>query len=239
MFNARLVIRRSPGIPVEPVAMPKLAADIEHNYEAMLPLMVCAVTRDSFPIPSSAVGSRFDALYGVISHENVLTALRSLRWVADGYFDADLRYFEELAGAVDDWVVLVPQLTARGMSRTLPGVGNRSLFQRTRTRDPLFQAVSDPKYRHVGLRIAGSIDDFGDPLVEGLHKTRRGSIMLYPIVEELLVPATSADELPRRDCIIGFTIVVPSSATPAGLPLVQFETYNQALANQPIVPRPV
>jgi hypothetical protein len=238
MFNARLVTRRSPGTPVEPVALPKLAADIEHNYEAFLPLISAATQHDSFPMPSSPTGARFDAWYGTVSHQSIIEALRDLRWVVDGYFAADLRYFEELDGRIDDWVVLMPQLGQRGMQRNLPGVGSRSLFKRSRTRDPLFQAISDPKYRDVGLRIAKAVDSFGDALVEQLSADRRGSIIVYPIVEADLSPAVSADELPPQECILGFTLVAPASATPAGTALVQFEAFNNALAQQAIVPRP-
>lgn len=131
----------------------------------------------------------------------------------------------------------MPQLGTRGMMRELPGVGSRSLFKRARTRDPLFQAISDPKYRDVGLRIAGAVGAFGDPLVETLHQARRGSIILYPIVEDELSPAVSNDEMPRNECVLGLTIVAPASATAPGTPLVQFEAHNQALAQQAIVPR--
>jgi hypothetical protein len=238
MFNARLVTRRSPGTPVEPVALPKTPNDIEHNYTALLPLLAAATQHDSFPITTSAVGSRFDAWHGLVPHETVIQALKSLRWVTEGYFAADLRYFEELAGKVDDWVVLMPQLGTRGMMRELPGVGKRSLFKRSRTRDPLFQAISDPKYRDVGLRIAGAVDAVGDALVESLHQPRRGSVIVYPIVEEELSPTVSGDEIARTECILGVTVVAPASATPPGTALVQFEAHNKALAQQAIVPRP-
>jgi hypothetical protein len=238
MFNARLVARRSPGSPVEPVALPKLPADIEHNYAALLPLLAVTTRHGSFPIASSAVGSRFDAYYGSVPHDAVLGALRELRWVIDGYFAADLRYFEELTGKVDDWVILMPQLGTRGMQRQLPNVGARSLFKRSRTRDPLFQAISDPKYRDVGLRIANSTASFGDPLVEQLRQDRRGSVIVYPIVEVELSPPASDDEISTNGCILGLTLVAPASATPPGTPLVQFEAFNQALAQQAIVPRP-
>jgi hypothetical protein len=237
MFNARLVTRRSPGTPVEPVALPKLPVDIEHNYSALLPLMASTTVQASFPIPSSTAGSRFDCWYGLVGHDTVIQALRGLRWVTDGYFAADLRYFEELGGKVDDWVVLMPQLGTRGMMRELPGVGSRSLFKRSRTRDPLFQAISDPKYRDVGLRIANATDSFGDSLVEQLRQDRRGSIIVYPIVEDDLSPAVSNDEIPTNACILGLTLVAPASATPSGTPLVQFEAYNKALAQQAIIPR--
>jgi hypothetical protein len=123
------------------------------------------------------------------------------------------------------------------MIRELPGVGSRSLFKRARTRDPLFQAISDPKYRDVGLRIAGAADAFSHPLVETLHQARRGSVTVYPIVEEELSPTVSKDEIPQNECVLGLAIVAPASATPPGTPLVQFETYNKALAQLVIVPR--
>jgi len=237
MFNAQLVVRRSPGTPLEPTGLPTDGTDLAHNYSAALPLLKAASTADSLIIPATenTKQTQFDALHGVVSHDTLLDALRDFRWVAEDYFSPDLAYYEELSGHVDDWVVVLPQTGSRGYRRMLPEVGERSLFSRQRTRDPLFQNISDPKHRHAVLRIAGATGDHGDPIVEGLRSSRRGALLVYPVVESELVPPRSSDEIDPSDVVIAFTLVAPQSAGPAPGQLVQFVARNKAAAKAPIV----
>ena len=165
----------------------------------------------------------------------VVDALRCFRWVAADYFSPDLAYYEELDGHVDDWVVVLPQTGNRGYRRMLPGVGERSLFSRQRTRYPLFQNISDPKHRHAVLRIAGATPGHGDPVVESLRSSRRGALLVYPVVENELVPPRSSDEIDPSDVVIAFTLVAPESAGASSGQLVEFVARNKAAARAPIV----
>lgn len=237
MFNARLVLRRSPGTPVEPTGFPTGQADLQHNYDSALPILLAATDAVSLVVPPTdkIAATRFDAYIGAIDHADLLTALRDLRWLTDDYFAPDLAFFEELAGQVDDWVVVMPQLATRGSYRVLPSVGRRSLFRRDRTRGPLFQAISDPKHRHAARRIAGSVVAYGDPAIEALHQDRRGALLVYPLIEEDLDPPRTDDELDPKKVVIAFTLVAPRSALGGSGQLVQFEARNKALEKAAIV----
>ncbi len=237
MFNARLVLRRSPGTPVEPTGFPTDPVDLANNYDALLPVLVAATHSVSLVVPATdkIAATRFDAYVGTISQAVLLDALRKLRWWAEDYFAPDLAFFEELTGQVDDWAVVLPQLAARGAYRVLPSVGRRSLFRRDRTRGPLFQAISDPKHRHAVHRVAGNVVAYGDPAIEGLRRDRRGAVLVYPLIEEDLTPPRSDDGLDTRKVVIAFTLVSPHSATAASDQLVQFEARNKALEKAPII----
>lgn len=241
MFNAQLVVRRSPGTPVEPTGLPTKAADLEHNFAAALPLMVAANQATSLIVPPTekTTATRFDAFIGLVEQGTFLSAIADYKWVTEDYFSPDLAFFEELTGQVDDWVVIMPQLGIRGMNRTLPGVGRRSLFRRDRRRGPLFQAISDPKHRHAVRRIAGSRDAYGDPAVEALLQRGRGAVLLYPLIEVDVEPARSDDEIARSKVVVAFTLVAPHDVTLAMGQLVQFVTRNSAAGNAAIVDVPV
>lgn len=240
MFNAQLVVRRSPGSPLEPTGLPTAEIDVAHNYAAALPLLTAATTSDSLAVPATEKTKRtqFDAMHGILPHGVVIGALRSLRWITPDYFAPDLAYYEELAGQVDDWVVVLPQTGNRGYKRKLPGVGERSLFRRERTRYPLFQNISDPKHRHAVLRIAGARPAYGDAVVENLRRARRGALLIYPLVEQDLAPPRSADAMKPSDVVVAFNLVAPIGAGPPSGQLVQFVARNKADAKAAIVDAP-
>jgi hypothetical protein len=239
MFNAKLVVRRSPGTPLEPTGYPTDGKDLEQNFDAALPLMVAASEHDALVAPATdnVKRSQFDAFHGVVPHAVLLDALRAFRWCRSDYFTADLAYYEELVGQVEDWVVILPQ-RSRGLRRHLRGVGERSLFSRRRTRDPMFQNISDPKHRHAVLRIAGAAPDHGDPVVEALRAPKRGALLIYPVVEKELTPAQPGDEIKPSDVVIAFNLVAPQGARSPSGKLVQFVAHNSS-ASAPIVDRSV
>lgn len=236
MFNAQLVVRRSPGAPLEPTGLPTETEDIASNYDAALPLLTAATVQGSLIAPPTekTKQTQFDALHGLVPHTTLIDTLRSFRWITADYFAPDLAYYEELVGHVDDWLVVLPQTGNRGYRRTLPGVGERSLFRRERTRYPLFQNISDPKHRHAVLRVAGAAAGYGDPVVEGLRQSRRGALLIYPLVEYDLDPPRTDDPIDPEDVVIAFNLVAPQGAGPSSGQLVQFVARNKA-ANAPIV----
>jgi hypothetical protein len=246
MFNARLVVRRSPGTPIEPVAYPKAGPDRVHNYNAMLPLLKAATTATSFAIPEAEgrgqnkrltgeVRRSFDAFLGNLGHQDFLAALRDLRWMTEDAFDADLQFLAEIEDRVDDWAIVLPQAGKHGQRRTLPEVDTRSVFLRAGMRGDNFHAISEERHRYSVRRIAGAIDSYGDSVADPLSTGRRGGVLIYPIVQDKLVPAVSFDEIITRDLVVAMTIVAPSSVAKPGQALVQFEVRNSALENQPII----
>jgi hypothetical protein len=237
MFNARLVVRRLQEI--EPVAYPKTSADIAHNYNAFLPLMQQANHRANFAFPGRTDPGSYPARYGVVAHEEFLSALDELRWSDPTHFKPDLAFLKEIRGSVDDWILLMPQLRT-GTNRILPGLGKPSVFYRRRSRDPLFQAISDPKHRHAVRRIAGvPVDEsYEDNVADDLHDSRRGAFIVYPIVEHKLDAAGAGAEIPSKSCIIGIRIVAPNSVRRPDAPYVRFRVHREDRASEIIVPNP-
>ncbi len=237
MFNARLAVRRLQEI--EPVAYPKNPADIEHNYDAILPLMQQANHRADFAFPRKSGTGSYPARYGVITHDALLPALEQLKWSDPIHLEPDLAFLQEIRGSVDDWVLLMPQLRT-GANRVLRGLGPSSVFYRKRSRDPLFQAVSEPIHRHAAKRIAGvTVDEsYEDSIANGLQASRRGALIIYPIVEQPLAESDYGSEVPSRSCIVGLRIVPPNSVRRSDTPYVRFRVHREDRASEIIVPNP-
>ena len=242
MFNAELVVRRSPGQPVEPTAYPDLGnGDVEVNYWLMAPILQAAdqLQRLTFPQvtrPDGTVSTRagsYDALVGVVPAEQLLNALKELRWTRDDYFTPDLGYLQEITGdAVRDWVVIAPQ--SRDEPRNLEGLGPRSVASRKRRdgRGTSFGALSDPKHRPPAERISGSRASWGDAAVDALVRPARGALLLYPVVEP-----PDAGTTPR-DVSMVFTLFAPVTARASNGQVVQFRTRDTGAPLLPIVDAP-
>ncbi len=235
MFNAELVVRRSPGEPVEPTAFPRDAAAIQANYKSMLPILRAATEAHEVTFPSeqrptggTRPGGRFDALVGTLSAETVLNALAGLSWLENGYFDPDLAYVREITGdPVAEWVIVAPQ---QKDSRELNGVGLRSVASRQRRagRGGLFGALSDPKHRPPAARIVGARPSWGDDYIDSLVSEKHGAMLVYPLVD---ADADNEDEI-----IVAFTLFAPPSAQPANGQVVQFRARDNGRPKAAIVP---
>ena len=234
MFNARLVVRRQQEI--EPVGYPKVAADISHNYETLLPLMRRASEKATFTFPRSNGERRYSAKHGTISHQRLFAALRELKWCYEDHFQPDLAFIEEIQDLVDDWIILMPQLKADA-TRNLPDLGKTSVFFRTRRRDPLFQAISDPKHRYAAQRIAGVPVDrpYEDVTADNLRKSRRGALIVYPIVEKALQLIPSNSIVSSESCIIALRIVPPYAVQRTDAPYVRFRVHSEDQADCVVV----
>lgn len=234
MFNARLVVRRQQEI--EPVGYPKAKADISHNYDALLPLMQRASQEAYFAFPRPNGQGRYLARYGSISHQHLFATLGQLKWCYDDHFEPDLAFIKEIGDLVDDWIILMPQLGTESM-RKLPDLGASSLFFRTRRRDPLFQAISDPKHRHAARRIAGVPTDsiYEDVTSDNLHGTRHGTLILYPIFEKELTLTPYEKEVSRESCIVAMRLVLPHSVQRTDVPYVRFRVHSEDEADRIIV----
>lgn len=231
MFNAELVVRRSPGEPIEPTAYPTDPSEIESNYRAMLPIAQAALTHETLSWPAEVLGSgatrpsgTFSAYVGEIGASELRGALTGLDWLSEHYFAPDLAYINEITGgSVKDWVVVMPQTKEAG---ALVDVGDRSLFNRARRRDPFFGAISDPKHRPAAQRMCGARAGWGDAKVDAWTKGERGSILVYPVVE----PGRPADQV-----ILAFTLFTPRSTLPANGQVIQFRAKDSGAPRAAIV----
>jgi hypothetical protein len=240
MYNAKLTVRRSPGTPREPVAYPDEPPSIRHNYGQMLPLLQAASRQVSLLVPPDVQGGgSYSAYIGEVDHATLLDAIGGLRWEDPDYFQADVASLVELSQQdLAGWVIVSPQLKG-AMQRVLPEVGKRTIVSRSRRRGVMFGGISDPKHRGAALRLADAREGYGDPVVESLRRPRLGAVVLYPLVEEELIPPISDEEIDVSKLTVGFTLVAPNDANPGDQkPYVTFTVVNQAQANRPIINLP-
>jgi hypothetical protein len=236
MFNAELVIRRSPGEPVEPTAYPMDSHEIAANYQLMGHIMKSADKRKVLTFPSEVKsdgtfrpGGSFEALVGLVPAPKLLEALSGLSWLRPDYFQPDLAYIREITGtSVQDWVAIAPQSKER---RELEGIGVRGLAVRHRRRGDLFGALSDPKHRAPAARIAGSRPSWGDEYVDLLATGDRGALLVYPVVE-------TVEAYEPGQVVVAFTLFAPVGARPKNGQVIQFRAKDNGSPKAAIVPTP-
>ncbi|MFD0306290.1 Z1 domain-containing protein [Streptomyces sp. NPDC127119] len=238
MFNAELVEIRSPGEWVEPTAYPAAttAADLRHNVETWKPLID---RLDAPPVTLACGGTEYEALVSTVDHDTLLKVLCELRWSEPRQFSPHLESLVEagnLNAPIDDWVVVAPQQTSgrRTEGRVL-GSRPLSLARRTRRRNDLFGAISEPKHRPSVLRIAGSGGaPHGNETVESIVRPRRGAVVLYPVVESDPVLSSDGSVDPRR-LVMAFTLVAPGGSARAGRGLLRFRARDNGTSRHAIV----
>ena len=154
MYNAVLVERRSPGARIEPTGYPSKPTDVAHNAIAMKALLEAANAKTTFLMSSARP---FEAFYGIVSHAELISALRELRWAPEDHFAADFRWLEGLsAGQINAWIIMLPQLAGESSSRSIFGL-NRSVHERSRREGRvLFSGIADPKHRLSADRLASN-----------------------------------------------------------------------------------
>ncbi len=235
MYNAELVIRRSPGVRIEPRAYPESGSDIAHNYASMLPIAKAA---DNLVTLKASATRSFEAYTGLVSHNELLAALGDLRWMTDSYFQADLGFLKEADnGRIDAWLVIVP-LTREHLNtaKMLPDLGLRSVFERSRSAGMNFGAISEPRHRVPAEFIAG-VDLVGvdDPVIKSYASPSRGTILVYPVITKGH-PKVTVGALDPSDIHMCFELRAPLSSCPLGSRLVQFRVRNDKLRDDAIVP---
>lgn len=237
MFNAELVLRRSPGKLVIPYAYPVDAESKERNYKNVEPLMAAAAKKVELRVPQSinVTAARFDAWIGEVEKETVLRAIDGIRWITHDYFVPDKHFLHEVADAVENWVVIAPQTSLVNNVRQLPGVGPRVVFRRD-LKPPhrkVWGETTDPKHRPAVQFLAGCYPDYGDMVLAGLKRNRTAGILLYPMAPN---PGALSEAPERKEIVLAVAWIIPADVRVGTGQLVQFRAKNSALANEAIVP---
>jgi len=238
MFNARLVERRSPGTPLEPVGYPEAPEKIAANTRALVPIIAVATETERFKYVGPAGTIPYDALVGSVSHGQLVSVLEQLAWQPDEYFAPDLNWLKTLSDDdVGEWVVILPQHTAQGPRATILGQGPLSIFRRQRRRGSLFGAISDPKHRISARRIAGTDASIGDSTADRLHGPRTGALLAYPVVE-LQKDSQITATLEPEQVVTAFVAVAPATTRPPDGRLVTFVVRDRDREDEAIIDTP-
>ncbi|KIA60655.1 Z1 domain-containing protein [Nocardia vulneris] len=234
MYNSRLVEIQSAGQWEEPTAYPTAVPDLRQNTQLWLPVIE-SLSIDAVPLAYNFADGKkhgFPALIGRLDATEFLDLAGGLKWRAANQFAPHLEYLRQITAGrnrlVDDWVVLAPQLL-RGSNRIgLGSTGRRfSWFGRDRRRDPLFGVISDPKHRAVAYRIAGALSDSNDLHTEHLVGTRRGVVVLYPVIEpKHHAEACAVAPFDPGHVVMAFTFVAPADARHGDDRVVRFTTID-------------
>lgn len=231
MYNAELIERRSPGVRLEPSGYPTDPGEIASNTKTLLPLLETATETGEFR--QGTESGNFPALIGGIEHGDLVPLLGQLRWQPSDQFHADLTWLQGLAlEQIEDWVTILPQHLGQGPTSMVAG-RSLSVFRRGRRRGSLLGAVSDPKHRPASARIAGT-ERFADPLAESLYRERRGSLLVYPVVE-LPASASVPSELEPAEVIVALSFVAPMSTGSPDKTLVRFRVQDTDQEDEPII----
>ena len=111
MFNAELVMKKSPGSLVTPTGYPTDESTKAQNYTAVLPILLAAVRREKLVVPAmqGVTRSTFDAWVGEIESHTLIEAISSIKWITDEYYKADIAFFREIQDDIDKWITIAPQ----------------------------------------------------------------------------------------------------------------------------------
>lgn len=237
MFNAELVVRRTPGSLVIPTGYPVDDARKEHNYRAVLPLFAAATEKVELLVPEmpKVAAKSFDAWIGEVTTEVFLSAVDGIKWITSDYYAPDKQYLHEVSGAVRKWVVIVPQTGVAKNRRPLPEVGERILFDRG-PKPPAYKLwgePTEPKHRPAAQYLVGSRDDYGDPVLKARKAPNIGVVLVYPMAPN---PSQLPDEPAPKDVVLGVAWITPAHLKASTSTVVQFRAKNSQLANEAIVP---
>lgn len=235
MFNAELVVRKSPGSLVIPLAYPQQRKDMAHNYSAVEPLLAAASQKVRLLVPEleNVQATSFEAFIGEVDSATVIGAVECIRWSFPDYFRPDIAFLRKVCGSGATWLVIAPQTAEADRRRDLPGVGERTVVKEIFV--PAGICCGEPtdrKHRPAAQFIAGSFPDYGDTQLAARRKDNMGAILIYPMAldPEGLPEAPSRDEV-----VLAVGWITPAGATYGDPRLVQFRVKNTAWPNAAIV----
>jgi hypothetical protein len=237
MFNAELVMRRTPGSLVIPTGYPKEDRLKERNYASVLPLLAAAQEQVELLVPElpNLAPSKFDAWIGEVDADTFLKAIDGIRWITPDYYAPDKQFLHEVSDVVRKWIVIVPQAGGAKNRRVLRGVGERIVVRRG-PKPPTYNLWGEPtdrKHRPAALFLVGSWPDYGDAVLAARKAPNIGTVLIYPMAPK---PAELPDEPAPKDVVLGVAWATPAGLKTSTSEVVQFRAKNSELADEPIVP---
>ncbi|MGW4112639.1 Z1 domain-containing protein [Actinosynnema sp. NPDC004786] len=214
MYNARLVERRTRT--KEPSSGYPLLTDqaaLDHNIDAFVPLLKAARH-----VTSLTDGRRsFETFLGEVSHEDMVSVLRDLKWATPETFAADLAWIASLPKElIDRWDVMFPQQKT-GKRVNLRGIGEFTVHGRTTLGDHSIRGNSETAHR---VAIAG---------IPGRTPTS-GCAIVYPVMRKDKLKLDIATDGHPTGVVMAFRLQLPDGTLPLDRkPLV----YQVAIPDKP------
>jgi hypothetical protein len=238
MWNARLVEKRSPGQPMEPVAYPTSSAMLTANLRAWEPILEAAVQVRTFRVPGAR--TTWDAWTAVVRHQQLLDVLKQLKWMAPDTFKPELAWLSSLTDEqLARWLVLLPHQSRNNSRRTLLGHGPFSIFERRRTNTGALSAISEPRHRNAAARIAGLATAYADPEADRLSLPATGAVILYPSLEKKDLIGVEGGPIDPGSIALAFHMITPMSSAPRDKDLIKWVTIDNTNTNALVIDAPV
>ena len=255
MFNAEVHTKGDAGRLRDYYGLPE-RSNSEHkvvNFE--LAASVLAGVRDLRTFTSSRQKpedplASFKAKVGVVDVGEFLTLIDKMHWHPDylKVIDPARRFFHDLAkrGALNDLVVVWPQLTKSAKVLDLPGIGKGQVVTRNRRDAPRIDFVgSDSKHRDAAERIAGTHKSAPDTAADSLRdpEGRRGTLLVYVAADPAdktgeKVSVTDLDPTPEpEDVAVLISVVAPARATPHGKSVIEWTVRKSDRSGDAAVPK--
>jgi hypothetical protein len=256
MFNAEVHTMGDSGRLRDYYGLPQRSrvAEKKANFELFVPLLKTVTDRREFVSSRSKPEDKarpFEALTGVVAAEQFVEILGKLKWHPDYLKVSEpmVRFWQGLTanGALDDLVIVWPQLTKSVVTRQLPGLGDRQVVTRSRRAEPRIDFVgSDSKHRDPLERIAGAANATADSGADALRDPagKRGSILVYVAADradagEDVSPASAlVDEPAAHDLVVLMAMVAPATATPQGRPVIEWTAKRTSKTGSVVVSPP-
>lgn len=188
--------------------------------------------------PSAFRTRSFQAKTAIIDAERMLTALDRFEWMSGFDFGPTSRMIRQAMQEhkLDEWVVLVPYLGARGpVLREVDG-HEIPVLKRTRRLDRGGFSGSSFRQRGAVVRIAGG-DEHGGPNADALHTPTRGAMLLTFAADPksgVSDPAALPAVADASDIATIFSFALPADAAPRGR--VAFRVKDASRSRDAIVP---
>ncbi|MBV7705442.1 Z1 domain-containing protein [Nocardia nova] len=219
MRNAELVERRT--LSKEPSSGYPATSDqalLDANIDACLPLLRAAKKSVQFP----AASRPFDALTGLITHEQMVDVLKNLTWKEPKHFAADLAWIAALPDEIiREWRIVMPQLKNR-KKVNIRGVGSYSVHGR----------VVDPK-GYIRGNADGEQRKACDHQMESTEYT--GFALLYPVIDKAVTEEEIADDGYPQGVVMALSLRLPRAAAPKDRNPLVYRVKNRAMPKYAIV----
>ncbi|MFD3464162.1 Z1 domain-containing protein [Nocardia fluminea] len=219
MRNAELVERRT--LSKEPSSgYPALKNQtlLDANIDACIPLLRAASESVEFP----TAGRPFDALTGLVTHQQMVEVLTNLTWKEPKHFAADLAWIATLPDdVVREWQIVMPQQKSRARV-DIRGVGKYSIHGRMVDPSGHIRGNADSLHRTAcDLRVA-SIE-------------HTGFALLYPVIDKTRTEEEIGDDGFPQGVVMAFSLRLPRAAAPKDRNPLVYRVKNRAMPKYAIV----
>ena len=233
MYNATIGFRNFGGQVSEHRLAPTAEDDIQFNEKLLRELLESIELKKYELTLDSSDNSRLVAVAGLLPSLRLESILKRYRWNDHRrLLSAELEFLTASQGdtEIDDWAVVLPQLSQSGGTDGVWQVAGRelSVHLRRRSQDTnLVNAYAGPTERAIAAVVAGVSTRSGttSPGLRSLSHVRRGVLLLYPIAHVVRVPDGWIPTM-------GFTLVFPPNHI---LKQIGFVVRNPEHPDEPVV----